>query len=543
VNFLEARRILAAFGGGPERPFLFASSGTPDPLRMYLEAAGAQHGLSARPRFLPFNTLAQHLATGAGPEAAVYLLLPWDLVPEADWRTGVPVARVDVARSLDLAREVADSIRRRPQSQVLYLPAPMPPLSGSPDGDRALQLTLEGVAAELGARFLPREAFSLGTYFSSGCPVGGAWLGRVAVATIEAISDPSPSPAKVLVTDLDNTLWAGVIAEDGPEGIHFRPEGAGYKHFAYQTLLRRLQREGAILAAVTRNDASVVLPALQSGQMPLSEEDFVAIVASYHAKSAQIRALATQLNLGLDAFVFVDDNPVEREEVRQALPSVRCLPFPSSDEELPATLDTLAALFARDALTEEDRARTALYRRRMAGIAPSEARGSDLTHFLTDLRMALRLHDRTEGDRTRAVQLINKTNQFNANGRRWTEEEISAVLAAGGRLFGASLSDRTGDHGEVIACLIDDGGTIEAFVMSCRVFQRRAEAAFLASLVARGVFPSRMRHVATERNEPFQQFIRQPAFESLSGEVTRFDAKAFAAAHSGDLGLFEVTWA
>ena len=542
MNFLEARRILASFGGGPELSFLFALSGTAEPLQLYLEAAGAQRGLLARPRFLPFNTLPQHLAGAPDQGPTVYLLLPWDFVPEADWRSGVPSARPDVAQSLDRAREVADAIRRRPLSKALYLPAPFPPLTGSPARDRALQYTLEGVAAELGARFLPREAFALGAYFSSGCPIGGAWLGRVGIAAIEALATAPSSPAKVLVTDLDNTLWAGVIAEDGPEGIRFGPEGAGYRHFAYQTLLARLRREGTILAAVSRNDPAVVLPPLRSGQMPLHEDDFVATIASYHAKSAQIRELATQLNLGLDAFVFVDDNPVEREEVRQALPAVRCLPFPTTDEELPAALDRLAELFAREALTEEDRERTALYRRRMDGLAPSDASGGDLTRFLTDLQMRLRMHDRSKGDRTRAVQLINKTNQFNANGRRWTEEEVATILARGGRLYGASLADRSGEHGEVIACLIDADGTVEAFVMSCRVFQRRAESAFLASLASRGIHPSTIRHAATERNEPFRQFLRDPAFETAAKELVRFDPEAFATAHSDDLGLFEVTW-
>ncbi|HMU56544.1 MAG TPA: HAD-IIIC family phosphatase [Nitrospira sp.] len=543
MNFLEARKILAAFGGGPERAFLFGMSGTPDPLRMYLEAAGAQRGLDARPRFLPFNTLAQHLASEPDGTDTIYLLLPWDLVPEADWRSGVPATRLDLAKAVARAREVANSIRRRPQSRILYLPASIPPISGSAGGDRTLVRSLEEVAAEIGARFLPPDAFSLGTYFSSGCPVGGAWLGRVAMTALAALVEPPPSAAKVLVTDLDNTLWAGVIAEDGPEGIRFGPEGAGYRHFAYQSLLARLRREGTLLAAVSRNDAAVVLPPLKSGRMALHEEDFVAVVASYHAKSAQIRELAAQLNLGLDAFVFVDDNPVELEEVHQSLPAVRCLPFPASDEGLPAMLDLLSSSFARGAITQEDQDRTALYRRRMDGLAPSHATGADLTRFLADLRMQLRIHDRSTGDRVRAVQLINKTNQFNANGRRWTDEEVAAVLSTGGRLYGASLSDRSGDHGEVIACLIDASGTIEAFVMSCRVFQRRAEAAFLASLAGRGVLPNRLRHAGTERNEPFRQFLQQDGFAPATGDLLSFDAPAFAAAHSDDLALFEVAWA
>jgi len=542
VNFLEARRLVAEFAGGTELPFLLALSGTPDPFRLYLQAAGAKRGRTALPRFLPFNTLHQHLATTPSGEVEVYLLLPSDLVPESDWRSGLPAARTSVQDALGHAERVAEQLRRRPRARVLYLPGPIPPVTGTIRGDQELRQGLESIAGELGATLVPAEAFSLGAYFASGCPVGGAWLGRVAELVVNALVTTARPTAKVLVTDLDNTLWSGVIAEDGPDAIEYRPEGAGFRHYVYQTLLARLRREGTLLAAVSRNDPAVVRPPLVSGQMPLSEADFVAVVASYHPKSAQIRQLAGELNLGLDAFVFVDDNPVELEEVHQALPEVLCLAFPTHDEQLPALLDHLAAVFQRRELTDEDRERTAMYRRRLEGMAPSATEGADLTAFLSTLGMRLILHDRSEGERTRAVQLINKTNQFNANGRRWTEEEIADVLARGGRLYGATLEDRSGSHGEIISCLVGPDGVIEAFVMSCRVFQRRVEHAFLAALVAGGTRPAAVRFAVTERNEPFTRFIDDPAFGPTAADLLPLDAEAFARAHAGALALMAVTW-
>src|SRR5262249_7748607 len=156
-----------------------------------------------------------------------------------------------------------------------------------------------------------------------------------------------------------------------------------------------------------------------------------------------IREIARQLNLGLDAFVFVDDNPIELEEVSSALPDVRVIRFPSSDDRMPELFDALCQLFPRTVVTTEDADRTNMYRRRLDGMVPDTSEGADLTAFLRGLEMSLVINDRSRGDRARAVQLINKTNQFNLNGRRVTDEEVGAVLADGGRLYTASLSDRT----------------------------------------------------------------------------------------------------
>jgi len=540
VNFLEARRVLDAFRGGEALSFALGLSGTGEPFDVYLRAAAAKRGRAAEVRFLPFNTLAQALRQPPDPGVTeVFLLLPWDFVPEADWRSGVAPS-VDEQRLRDPAMETAALLARRPAARLLYLPAPMPPLCSERARDAALARWIESLAIGLGARLLPAEAFTLGGYFSSGCPVGGAWIGRVAEAVVEAVVGRPGEPKKVLITDLDNVMWNGLLVDDGLDGIAFEPAGRGYRHFVYQSLLRRLRSEGTLLAAVSRNDHDVVTPPFRSGRMVLREEDLVAIIGSYHAKSAQIRELAHQLNLGLDACVFVDDNPVELAEVSLQLPEVRCLAFPAHDDALPAFLDSLATLFAHRDITAEDRERTEMYRRRLAGMVPSDLEGADLTRFLEDLKMTLTIHDRSRGDWTRAVQLINKTNQFNLNGRRVTEAEVGAMLDAGGRLFGASLADRTGDHGEILACLVAPDGTMRSFVMSCRVFQRRVEYAFLAWLAAQPSPPTALQWASTSRNAPFQQFLAEVAGPLNGNGLVRLVPAAVAARHARDLALFIV---
>lgn len=541
MNFLEAKKIVAEFGGGPELPLLFALSGTGEPLALYLQAAAARTGASLKLRLLPFNTLQQALLTPpAGDEREVFLLLPWDLVPDLDWRSGLPVDRLDAGAALAGAEATLARIVGRPGAAILYIPAPFPPALADGPTHEAFASALTARAAQAGARVLNAQDFALPTYFASGLSVAARSLGEVATHAIALATAPRFEPAKLLISDLDNTLWSGVIAEDGVDGIQWRAEGAGYRHFVYQTLLRRLRGEGVLLAAVSRNSPEVALAPLRTGRMTMGEGDFVSVVASYHPKSAQIRELARQLNLGLNAVVFVDDNPVELQEVAQQLPEVQCVAFPRLDEDLPVMLADLNRRFGRRELTAEDRGRTEMYRRRLEGMVPQAAEGADLHAFLRDLRMRLILHDRSTGDRTRAVQLINKTNQFNANGRRVTDEEVGAVLAAGGRLLTATLEDRTGSHGEILAALVTPEGVIAAFVLSCRVFQRKVEQAFSAWLAEQAAPPSAVHYAPTERNEPFQMFLQDPAFGPPEAGVVAWDPERYAREHAGDLALFEL---
>jgi FkbH-like protein len=542
VKFLEAHQIVSRHTGGEPLPFLLAMSGTSEPLELYVRAHAAQSGRSAEVRTLSFNTLQQTLleAPRAG-EREVFLLLPWDLVPVLDWRTGLSTPRSSLSELQAEADRALQRFSKRPGCRVLYLPAAVPPILGQPRYALELERWLQSRAVSAGARLLPENTFQLSTYLASGCPVGGASLSSVAADVVTEAMRSDVAPMKLLVTDLDNVMWAGVIGEDGLDGIACGPDGRGFRHFLYQSFLARLQASGVLLAAVSRNDQEIALAPFAAGRMSINENAFVCIVASYSAKSSQIQRIAEQLNLGLSSTVFVDDNPVELAEVAAQLPDVTCVPFPLADDGLPALLNRLAELFSTDVVTAEDRERTELYRRRLAGMAPSDAEGADLSAFLKQLGMSLVIRDRSRGDRTRAVQLINKTNQFNLNGRRVSDEEVDRVLARGGSLFTAALSDRHGDHGEILSCLINENGVAESLVLSCRVFQRQVEHAFFDWLIGTGRAPSVLSFSATARNEPVQRFLQSEGFEPTGTEGVRLNASVFQNAHRSALELFDVT--
>ena len=542
MKFLEATRVAATTQGGASLPFVLAMSGTPDKLDVFIRAAAAVAGRAADHQTLPFNTLAQWLFSAPSsdtPEVAV--LFPWDLLPALDWRSGFPNGAVEPQQVEAAAERFLQRVCARTASRVLYVPAPIPPVLSTPTANTGLQARLLHLACEAGADLLPAEVFSLGSYLSNGSPIAGAHLYGVAEAIVRQAMGARPTTRKVIVTDLDQVMWSGVIGEDGVNGIKCAGEGAGFKHYLYQGMLAKLERNGVMLAAVSRNDLDLALAPFRGGRTLLREDQFVAVQAGYGAKSAQISGLAERLGLGLNAFVFVDDNPVEIAEVGATLPEVECIQFPSADEGLFELLARLDRCFERTKVTAEDRERTALYRRRLAGMVPSDIAGADITSFLRTLDMELVIEDRSDGNRDRAVQLINKTNQFNLNGRRVTEDEVASILAAGGQLYTASLSDQHGSHGEILACLISGTGVIESFVMSCRVLQRRVEYAFLTWLASSERPPSAVRHVRTQRNAPMQQFLDHAAFACADGgDALGFHATRFAAEQQADLALFRV---
>ena len=541
MNFLEAHAVLSRFPGGPPLRFSLLCSAVTATLDLYVKATAASFGFEAQLRSIGFDEMALTIRTESATGAIeVIVLLPWDLVPAVNWRTGLPEKSLindEVEASL---REHVELYRKRRNARFVFLPAPSLPVMSTLSASRGLEGQIRAAAAQLGAVCLDRDDFNLLTFLDSGNPFASKSLGRVAQAIVGAALDRPIEPKKVVVTDLDNTLWRGIVGEDGVSGLAHAPEGSGFPFFVYQSMLRKLKNDGVLLAAVSRNDRELALAPFAGRNILLEESDFVAIVASYHAKSAQIQQLANELNLGLNAFVVVDDNPVELAEIRAALPDVECVEATVGSTELPSLLDRLQLLCGKADITDDDRHRTAMYRTRVAGAAPSEARGADLTRYLATLQMKLTIRQHLFGDHSRCLQLINKTNQFNINGRRISESELHEILSHGGRLIGATLDDRNGTHGEVIACLLAPGGMLAAFVMSCRVFQRRVERAFLAWLAASSFAPTAMNYVKTERNEPVRMLLSE-AFGHLEEGCPSMDFKPLALLFADDLALFQVT--
>jgi FkbH-like protein len=295
--------------------------------------------------------------------------------------------------------------------------------------------------------------------------------------------------AKCLVMDLDNTLWGGVVGDDGLEGLVLgQGSPLGEAFTAFQAYARELSRRGVILAVCSKNDeANALEPFEKHPEMVLKRGDIASFVANWSDKASNIRAIAQELNIGLDSLVFIDDNPFERTLVRQELPMVAVPEVGDDPIDYPRAIAD-AGYFESLSITEEDRERTRQYQGNRAREA-LKASTTDLPAYLRGLEMELiwRRFDRVGLQRT--VQLINKTNQFNLTTRRYTDEDVQALMEDPGA-FGLQLRllDRFGDNG-IIAIVIgrlqpNADLLIDTWLMSCRVLGRQVEPTTLNLIAA-----------------------------------------------------------
>jgi len=287
---------------------------------------------------------------------------------------------------------------------------------------------------------------------------------------------------KCLVLDLDNTLWGGVIGDDGIDGIVLGEGSAvGEAHLALQRYAKQLKERGVILAVCSKNNPEVAEAAFREHpEMLLHRSDIAVFLANWHDKMENLKAVATRLNIGIDSLVFVDDNPVERARIRQSLPMIAVPELPEDSAQFVRCLAD-AGYFEAVAFTSEDRHRAGQY----AAIAEREVllgSAQSMDEFLRGLKMSVAFGPFTVVDHARVVQLINKTNQFNTTTRRYTSEEITYFANLPNALtLQFRLSDRFGDNGLVSAMILrstpdhEDVLEIDSWVMSCRVFGRQLE--------------------------------------------------------------------
>ena len=286
---------------------------------------------------------------------------------------------------------------------------------------------------------------------------------------------------KVLVTDLDNTLWRGVIGEDGLDGIGIGPGSPeGEAHLHLQRYMLDLKRRGILLAVCSKNNLEdAQLPFLRHPHMALRLEDFAAFRANWEDKAANLRAIGRDLSLGLDSLVFLDDNLLECEWVRSQLPEVAVVEPGSSPFHCLRQLDR-GRYFEALSLSGEDLARADQYRVE-AQRTSLRASSASLGDFLQNLQLEAAVEEITQKNLTRVTQLVNKTNQFNLTTRRYTEAQVRAITEdpqGWARAF--QMSDRMGSYGliGVLCCRpADRGGTweIETWLMSCRTLGRQME--------------------------------------------------------------------
>ena len=316
-------------------------------------------------------------------------------------------------------------------------------------------------------------------------PLYGDLLARV-VAAASGLS------RKCLVLDLDNTLWGGVVGDDGMDGLHLgqgSPEGEAF--LAFQRHAARLARRGVILAVCSKNDLAVAEAAFTDHpEMALKRADIAAFVANWDDKAGNIRGIARTLNIGLDSLVFVDDNPAERDIVRRELPEVAVPELPEDVAHYPARLAD-AGYFEAASFTVDDAARARAYALNSERRAALD-QASDMEGYLRGLEMVMLAAPIGAADLARSAQLTNKTNQFNLTTVRRTEAELERLLGEPGAVgMSVRLRDRFGDNGLIAVVLARpdpawpaDALLIDTWLMSCRVLGRGAEAATLGALAA-----------------------------------------------------------
>lgn len=335
---------------------------------------------------------------------------------------------------------------------------------------------------------------------------------------------------KCLVLDLDNTCWGGVIGDDGIEGIRIgQGDAMGEAFLAVQRAALDLRARGVVLAVCSKNEDEVARRAFRDHPDMLLREDHIAVFqANWVDKPTNLRAIAKQLNIGTDALVFLDDNPVERALVRRDMPEVAVPELPDDPSLFPRML-LAGGYFEAVTFSDEDRARAEQYQAN-AKRASLEASATDLGSYLASLDMVLSLTPFDAVSRGRIAQLINKSNQFNLTTRRYTEAEL-ALLEADPAVFTlqARLVDAFGDNGMIgvaIARRSPAGWEIDSWLMSCRVLGRRVEQAVLAALAAaaraEGVETLLGRFIPSGRNGMVEDHYPKLGFEpaGTAGEDT-----------------------
>ena len=321
-----------------------------------------------------------------------------------------------------------------------------------------------------------------------------------------------PAPKKGLITDLDDTFWSGLVGEVGAEGVSWSQERHTQAHGLYQQMLGHLADCGVLLAVCSKNETSTVEAALARKDLFLNPESLFPVHANWGPKSTSVGQVLKTWNIAADSVVFVDDNPMELEEVQRAHPGITCLRFPVKDAAAVWNLlGELRDLFGKPVLTEEDRLRQASIRASAQIQEMTENAASP--EFLRTLQGTVTLDWGVDSSDKRPLELINKTNQFNLNGLRIGEGEWRRHLEHDDSILAVvSYQDKFGPLGKVAVLLgSQNGATVKVshWVMSCRAFSRRLEHHTL-----HGLFESsnaeevEFAFEVTERNQPLQQFFQ-----------------------------------
>ena len=339
---------------------------------------------------------------------------------------------------------------------------------------------------------------------------------------------------KCIVLDLDNTLWGGIVGEDGFEGIKLSPQPPGNSFVEFQRIIQALYERGIILAINSRNNEDEAMRVIREHPyMVLREDNFASIKINWNDKISNIKAIAEELNIGLDSFVYFDDDAVNRELMSKALPEVMTVDLPEDPALYSQSLTNLND-FNTFSITDEDKKRGQMYLEQRKRIQ-LEKSVSNLEEFLSQLSIKINIKTADEFTIPRIAQLVLKTNQFNLTTNRFREEEIRKFAQNMNMWVGcAQTGDKFGDNGITGVFIVNKNTgysewSIDTFLLSCRVMGRGIEDGIMQHILnearKEGISRVRGRYIPTKKNKPCESFLSNSGFKN-EGEywVYSFDA-------------------
>lgn len=370
--------------------------------------------------------------------------------------------------------------------------------------DSRLVLDVNALAGMVG-----QSAWSAGRYwYAAKYPFATAMIPLYADNVMRILAAQMGRSRRVLILDLDNTVWGGIVGDDGIEGLALGSGSAlGEAHSALQRMALSLKERGIILCVSSKNDETIALDAFRNHpEMVLKEDDIVAFRVNWEDKAANIKAISEAIDLGLDSFVFLDDNPAERKRVRDALPAVAVPELPEDPSDWLPVFQA-AGYFEQAGFSKEDQLRAGFYKANAMRAAQLERIG-DHNDYLLSLGMTLSIAPFDSAGRKRIAQLISKSNQFNLTTRRYSEAEIAALQSRSDVFtIQARLEDIFGDNGMISTVICRQAGQcweVDSWIMSCRVLGRRVEETILQHLVEqarlRGITAIIGRYIPTAKN-------------------------------------------
>ena len=471
---------------------------------------------------------------------AVALAVEWDdLDPRLGLRQlggwSVEAAQDILVQSrlrLSLIQALVEDLARALPIAVSLPTLPIPPLFSTPgwqtseeEFELRKQVTAFGAAIARSARvrLVSEQRLNVMSSASARLDARSLWASGFpyhiphasAVAELLARLLQDRVPKKGLITDLDNTLWRGILGEVGSDGIHWDLDHKSQAHGIYQQFLAELADEGVLLAAASKNERALVDEVFKRKDLLLTPDRIFPFEVSWSSKATAVSSILARWNVGPDSVVFVDDDPLELAEVQTQHPDVTCLQFPAQDPHgVMALLADLRDRFGKRSVSEEDRLRLQSIRAN-AELQPASRQTEGFSEALlerADAQLTITMSKHAADSRT--LELINKTNQFNLNGRRVTEGEWHRHLSQPDTfLLAATYKDRFGSLGKIAVMSGRTDGSmlrVDSWVMSCRAFARRVEHQCLRYLYSKlNVTTIVFDYAPTSRNGPIQAFFSE----------------------------------